>query len=53
MGKKDIDKSVEIAKLKSSSKCEWSDLDSSFRAKEIKSIIKEIGDKHEKNSNGS
>ena len=52
MENKDIDRSVEIAKLKSSSKCEWSDLDSSLRAKEIKSIIKEIGDNHEKNSNG-
>ena len=53
MENKYIDRSVEIAKLKSKSKCEWSDLDSSLRAKEIKNIIKEIGDKHEKNSNGS
>ena len=53
MENKDIKGSVEIAKLKSSSKCEWSDLDSSLRAKEIKSIIKEIGDKHEKNRNRS
>ena len=53
MENKDIDRSVEIAKLKSKSKCEWSDLDSSLRAKEIKDIIKEIGDKHEKKSNGS
>ena len=53
MENKDIDRSVEIAKLKSKSKCEWGDLDSSLRAKEIKDIIKEIGDKHEKNSNGS
>ena len=53
MENKDIDRSIEIAKLKSSSKCEWSDIDSSLRAKEIKDIIKEIGDKYEKNSNGS
>ena len=53
MENKDIDRSIEIAKLKSSSKCEWSDLYSSSRAKEIKNIIKEIGDKHEKNSNRS
>ena len=44
MENKDIDRSIEIAKLKSSSKCEWSDLDPSSRAKEIKSILKEIGD---------
>ena len=53
MENKNIDRSVEITKLKSSSECEWSDLHSSLRAKEIKSIIKEIGDKHEKDSNGS
>ena len=52
MENKDIDCSIKIANLKSSSKCEWNDLYSSSRAKEIKSTIKEIGDKHEKNSHG-
>ena len=50
---KDIDRSIEIAKLKSRTQCEWSDLNSSSRAKEIKNTIKEIGDKYEKNSNGA
>ena len=52
MENKNIDCSIKIAKLKSSSKCEWNDLNSSSRAKEIKIIIKEIGDKYEKNSHG-
>ena len=46
-----ISGSEKISHLKCDKKLEWDDIEKSSRAKEIKRIIKEIGDKNEKNRN--